>query len=114
MGGKTRIKDMGNNKNINIRNEDSEDVFRKLNIDPNKSYLMDLKNAIFLFYNLPKPEFIIRDPRKTLAEQNPDNAYGIPITDRELKLFMDLFDLTENDWFQENIGGRITRDLLLK
>lgn len=112
MGGKTRIRDMGENKNINIRLKDSEEVFKKLHIDPKTSCLMDAKKAIFLLYGLPAPETTNRDSKKTLSEQRPNNAYGIPISDSELELFMAKFHLTEDDWYQENIGGKITEDIL--
>jgi len=112
MGGKTKIKDMDKNKNINIRIELSERFFKKLNIDPNTSYLMDVKKAIFAFYRLSSPDLSIKTPKKTLAEQRPNNAYGIPINDHELRIFMDLFHLTGDDWFQESIGGRITEEIL--
>ena len=50
--------------------------------------------------------------RKTLSEQTPNNAYGIPITDKEMHMFMRIIELTEADWFQESIGGRIVNDIL--
>ncbi len=76
---------MGNNKNINIKNEDATTVFRKLGIDPATNYLMDAKRAIFKLYNLGEPELTVMAARKTLAEQRPNNAYGIKITDSEMK-----------------------------
>jgi hypothetical protein len=112
MGGKTRIRDLGDNKNINIRLADSEAVFKKLQISPRTTCLMDVKKAIFKLYGLPAPETTNRDSRKTLSEQRPNNAYGIPISDNELKLFMEKFRLTEDDWFQKNICGKITDDIL--
>ena len=112
MGGKKRICDIGKNKNINIPLGVSARVFEKLGIDPKTRYLMDVKKSIFRLYNLPNPDLSISNPHKTLAEQQPNNAYGIPINDDELSLFVQLFNLNENDWFQESIGGRITRDIL--
>lgn len=112
MGGKKRICDIEKNKNINIPLGVSEHVFKKLGIDSNAKYLMDLKRAIFRLYNLPDPDLSILNPHKTLSEQRPHNAYGVPINDNEVRLFMQLFNLNENDWFQENIGGRIVRDIL--
>jgi len=114
MGGKKRICDIGKNMNINIPIGVSARVFEKLGIDTKTKYIMDAKKAIFKFYNLPNPDLSISNPRKTLAEQQPNNAYGIPINGNELKLFMQLFNLNENDWFQENIGGRITQEILGK
>lgn len=112
VGGKKRICDMGKNKNINIPIGVGAQVFEKLGIDTKTRYLMDVKKAIFRLYNLSAPDLSISNPNKTLAEQQPNNAYGIPINDEELKLFMRLFNLTDDDWFQENIGGRITREIL--
>ena len=114
MGGKKRIRDIGKNMNINIPIGVSARVFEKLGIDLKTKYIMDAKKAIFRFYNLSDPDLSISNPRKTLAEQQPDNAYGIPINNDELKIFMRLFNLNENDWFQENIGGRITHEILRK
>lgn len=112
MGGKKRICDIGKNKNINIPLEISTHIFEKLGIDPEISYLMDVKKAIFRLYNLPNPDLSISNPHKTLAGQQPNNAYGIPINDEELSIFVQLFNLNENDWFQESVGGRIMRDIL--
>ena len=103
---------MGNNKNINIKNEDAPAVFRKLGIDPAAKYLMDVKRAIFKLYKFEEPELTIMAARKTLTEQRPNNAYGIKISDSEMKKFMELFGLTEDDYFQESIGGRIIKDIL--
>src|SRR4030067_1610383 len=100
------INKMMGNTNILIRNSDAEDVFRKLGIDTKVNYLMDVKKAIFKFYKFPKPEMTVRNPRKTLYEQRPNNAYGIKITDKEIRIFMELFELTENDPFQD-ISRRI-------
>lgn len=105
------INKMMGNTNILIRNSDAEDVFRKLGIDPKVNYLMNVKKAIFKFYKIPKPEMTVRNSRKTLYEQRPNNAYGIKITDKEIRIFMELFELTENDPFQD-ISRRIVKDIL--
>jgi len=114
MGGKSKIRDLKDNKNINIRKKYAPAVFERLNIKPETSYLMDVKKAIFKLYKLGEPDITAMNPQKTLAEQRPNNAYGIKITDRELDKLMQLFGLTGDDWFQENIGGRITNDILSK
>jgi predicted HNH restriction endonuclease len=75
---------------------------------------MDVKKAIFMLYGLNNSNLPIKSPHKTLAEQKPNNAYGVPINDQETKMFMKLFNLTEDDWFQESIGGRIVNDILTK
>jgi len=112
MAGKRRICDMGENKNINILIAVSEEVFQKLGIDTHNRYLMDVKRAIFRLYDLDDPDLSITSPKKTLAEQHPNNAYGVPINDYEMCKLMELFDLDENDYFQESIGGRIVREIL--
>ena len=104
---------MGDNKNINIRKRHAEKVFRKLNIDPRKNCLMDVKKAIFKLYGKFDPEITVPDPRKKLAEQTPNNAYGIKITTKEMREFMELFNLYEEDWFQD-IGRRIVDEILSK
>ena len=111
MGGKIRIKDMKSNKCINIPVGVAEEVFQKLGIDPKTSNLMGLKRAIFKLYGIAKPD-TEHSSRKTLFEQRPNNAYGIKITDEEIKKFMELFNLSEEDYFQESIGGRIVSDIL--
>lgn len=112
MGGKTKVKDVIKN-NINIDKRDALTVFKKIRINPNKSYLMDVKKKIFEFYKIPNPVLMIKCPRKTLAQQRPANAYGIPITFNELKIFMRLLNFNAGDYMQENLGKRITRDILL-
>jgi|WetSurMetagenome_2_1015567.scaffolds.fasta_scaffold00682_11 hypothetical protein len=112
MGGKQRIKDMGRNKNINIKLNVANKVFSMLGIEPKTSNLMDVKKAIFKLYGISNPELTVHNSRLMLADQRPANAYGIKITDHELQILMELFGLTPDDWFQENIGGRITRDIL--
>ena len=49
---------------------------------------------------------------KRLFAQRPNNAYGIKITDEEIKKFMELFNTFEEDYFQESVGGRIVSDIL--
>jgi|GEM_PF-2624991 hypothetical protein len=112
MGGKKKICDIGKNKNINIPLEVSLNVFEKLGINPKTSYIMDIKKAIFRLYNLSNPDLSISSPRKTLEEQQPNNAYGVPINEEELNLFVQLFGLDKNDWFQESVGRRIVKDIL--
>ena len=112
MAGKIRIKDMGSNKNINIPIKVANEVFSKLGINPKESYLMDVKKAIFKLYRIPNPGMTVLNPEKTLYEQKPNNAYGIKITDKEMEIFMELFGLSDNDWFQESIGGKIVNDIL--
>mgnify|MGYP001604201817 CR=1 FL=1 len=111
-----KIKDMGDNTNINIKIRYSKAVFEKLNIDPQTSYLKDVKKAIFKLYGIPNPDMSrLSNPHKTLAEQKPNNAYGVWISWDEIRKFMHLFGLTENDRFQEGIGsGRIVNDILNK
>ena len=109
---KKRIREMRDNKNINIKNEDAPTIFRKLGIDTATKYLMDVKRAVFKLYNLGEPELTVMAAKKTLAEQRPNNAYGIKISDGEMRKFMELFGLTKDDYFQENIGGRIVKDIL--
>ena len=112
MAGKIRIKDMGGNKNINIPIGVANEVFSKLGINPKESYLMDVKEAIFKLYRIPKPDMTVLNPKKKLYEQKPNNAYGIKITDKEMKICMELFGLSDNDWFQESIGEKIVNDIL--
>jgi hypothetical protein len=112
MAGKTRIVDMVHNKNINIKLNDAELVFDKLRLDIERDNLMDLKKAIFKFYGISNPEMTVKHSQKTLAQQKPNNAYGVAITDSEIRIFMDMFGLTENDYFQESIGQRIVHDIL--
>ncbi len=112
MAGKKQIKDMGSNKNINISIKVAEEVFRKLGIDPKESCLMDVKKVIFELYGISNPEITVINSEKTLYKQTPNSAYSIKITDKEMRKFMKLFDLSENDWFQESIGRRIEKDIL--
>ena len=112
MAGKKRIRDMQSNKNIGIKINLADRVFNMLGIDPKTQNLMDVKRVIFNLYGLQNPEITVKSPRKTLSEQTPNNAYGIKITDKEMRLFMELFGLTENDWFHESISGRIVSDIL--
>lgn len=112
MAGKIRIKDMGSNKNINIPIGVANEVFNKLGINPKESYLMDVKKAIFKLYRISNPDMTVLNPKKTLYEQRPHNAYGIKITDKEMKIFMELFGLSDNDYFQESIGGKIVESIL--
>ncbi len=112
MAGKTRIRDMESNKNINIKINVANKVFRILGIDPKTQNLMDVKKAIFNLYGLQNPDITVCSSRKNLSKQTPNNAYGIKITDKEMRMFMDLFGLTEDDWFQESIGGQIVNDIL--
>ena len=114
MGGKTKIKNMGANRDINIKNRYALAVFKKLGINPSTNCLMDVKKAIFKLYNLDDPEMTVIESQKTLSNQKPNNAYGIAITVNETKKFMQLFGLTENDWFQESVGGRIVNDIMGK
>ena len=111
MGGKKRIKDMGCHKDINIKLREAPFVFENLGIDPETDDLMDVKKAIFRFYKIPDPEILVQYPQKTLSRQTPNNAYGIPITDGEMRIFMKIFNLSEDDFFQESIGGRIVSDI---
>lgn len=103
---------MGSNKNINIPIGVANEVFNKLGINPKESYLMDVKKAIFKLYRIPNPDITVLKPKKTLYEQRPNNAYGIKITDKEMKIFMELFGLSDNDYFQESIGGKIVESIL--
>ncbi|MBM4056477.1 MAG: hypothetical protein FJ264_17790 [Planctomycetes bacterium] len=111
MAGKTRIKDMKDNKCINIPLGVAEKVFQKLGIDTKTSNLMDAKRVIFNLFGLDDP-YTKYSSRKKLYEQRLNNAYGIKITDEEMKKFMKLFNLSEEDNFQESIGGRIVSDIL--
>lgn len=106
------IREMGDNKNIRIPLEVSSRFFEKLNVNPDTSSLMDVKRAIFKFYDIKEePMMTIIDSRKTLAEQSPNNAYGIPIIDREVKIFMERFGLSEEDPFT-TISKRIIQNVL--
>jgi hypothetical protein len=113
MGGKTRIRDMKNSKNINIPLNISEDFFKALRIDPTQATIRDVKIAIFKFYSWDSPDINFSN-RKTLSQQKPNNAYSVPITDNELRLFMKFFDFDEEDFFQEKIYENIIRNILLK
>lgn len=112
MAGRTPIREIKGNSNINIKLKDAPEVFRILGIDPKTSYLMDAKRAIWGLYGLGEPEITVRRAQKTLSEQRPNNAYGVKITRAEIQRFMELFGLTENDPFQESIGQRIVSDIL--
>ena len=118
MAGRTKIRDMGDNTNINIKIRPvnySKEVFKKLNIDPQSSFLKDVKKAIFELYGIPNPDMSrLSNPQKTLAGQKPNNAYGVWISWDEVRKFMQLFGLTEDDSFQEAIGGRIVNDIINK
>ena len=73
---------------------------------------MDVNKVVCKRYGICKTTMTIYRSRKTLSEQTPNNAYGIPITDNEMHMFMRIIELTEADWFQESIGGRIVNDIL--
>jgi len=107
---KKTIREVGRT-DILIRNEIAFRFFQTLSIDPQTNYLMDVKRALFRRYNLPEPEITIRNPRKTLAEQRPNNAYGIPITEIEKERFVEMFGLSQDDEYSE-ISHRIERDIL--
>lgn len=103
---------MGSNKNIHIKLHEAPLVFSVLGIEPKTDNLMDVKKAIFKLYGISNPEIMVQSSRKTLSQQRPNHAYGIAITDWEMKRFMAIFSLSENDFFQESIGGRIVSDIL--
>lgn len=107
---KRKISEIGRT-DILIKNEISTAFFEKLGIDPKSSYLMDVKKAIFKCFNLPEPKITVNNPRKTLAEQIPNNAYGIPITRDEMEVFMKLFGLSSEDEYSE-INCRIEKHIL--
>ena len=73
---------------------------------------MDVNKVVCKRYGICKTTMTIYRSRKTLSEQTPNNAYGIPITDKEMHMFMRIIELAEADWFQESIGGRIVNDIL--
>ncbi len=107
-----RICEMGKHKDIRIPSEVSGRFFEKLGINKETGCLMDVKRAIFKFYNIPtSPAITIKKAVKTLAQQMPNNAYGIPITDEEIKLFMNRFGLNEDDEFTA-ISKRIIQSVL--
>ncbi|OGW74576.1 MAG: hypothetical protein A2Z72_02200 [Omnitrophica bacterium RBG_13_46_9] len=107
-----KISEMGAHKDIRIPLEVSNRFFENLNIDPETSYLMDVKKAIFKFYDIKEePVMTIMRATKTLAQQKPNNAYGIPITNGEVKLFMERFGLLEEDEFTA-ISKRIIQSVI--
>lgn len=107
-----KISEMGAHRDIRIPLDISNKFFEKLGIDPNNKYLMDVKKSIFKFFNIEEePVMTILNARKTLSEQKPNNAYGIPITDKEIKIFMNRFGLSEEDKFMV-ISKRIIQSVL--
>ncbi len=72
---------------------------------------MDVKKVVCKRYGIGNPTMPIYCSRKTLSEQTPNNAYGIPITDKEMHMFVRIIELAEADWFQESTGGRIVNDI---
>ena len=112
MGGPTQIKGMKDNKNINIYLHHAKNVFGILGINPETDNLMDLKKAIFKFYDISNPHMTVKHSQKKLAQQEPNNAFGVAITDIEMRIFMKMFKLSEKDYFQKSIGQRIVSDIL--
>jgi len=107
-----KISEMGTHKDIRIPLEISNRFFKKLNINPATGYLMDVKRAIFKFYDIQEePVMTIARAQKTLLEQKPNNAYGIPITDREVRFFMERFGLSDEDEFTA-ISKRIIQSVV--
>lgn len=98
-------------KHIGIKLDYADEFFKKLKINPKTDYLMDVKKAIFNFYEFPTPIITIKSPRKTLEIQKPDNTYGIPITDKEGEAFLKVFNLSKHDRFTK-IRDRIVNDIL--
>ena len=100
---------------LDIKNIPVEDINQNRKQNANfvrMKNLMDVKMAIFKFYNIPvSPTITIKKAAKTLAQQTPNNAYGIPITDEEIKLFMNRFGLNEDDEFTA-ISKRIIQSVL--
>jgi hypothetical protein len=107
---KKTIDDVGRT-DILIKNDIANRFFEKLGINPVTSYLMDVKKEIFKKYNLPEPVITIKNPKKTLAEQCPNNAYGICITKDEMLLFVKMFGLSGSDEYSE-ISRKIVSDVL--
>ncbi len=95
--------------NIHIYNNVALNFFRKLNIDVNNSYLMDVKKAIFKFYNLPEPVIIIKKSRKTISQQKPNQSYGIPYTIEERELFIRKFGFDKSD---PNVAEKINKKII--
>ncbi len=106
----TKLIDWGN-KNIRIPIKQGEHlvVFSKLCIDPEKSNLMDVKKSIFKIYGRVA-EITIQNSRKTIAQQKPDNAYSVPITQAECDFFMSKFGLNLDD-YSSDLNNRILEDI---
>lgn len=98
--------------NILIKKKVGAAFFRKLGINPKKQNRIDVKKALFKLYSLKQPDLSVT-PRLTLAEQRPDNAYGVPLTKREHKIFMRLFNFAADDSFSK-ISHKIEEDVLNK
>jgi len=79
---------------VNIEKRVAPKIFEKLGIDMKTSHLMNVKKVLWKRYGLPEPAELIYLPKKTLAEQEPNQSYGIPITPEERELLLRRFNIT--------------------